>query len=304
MNKSPRDCGSVSVIIPCFNYGAYVCDAVDSALSQTYRDVTVTVIDDGSTDDTREKLAPFMDRIRYIRQENSGLSAARNTGIRHSDTEWVALLDADDRWHEQKLEVQLNAVAGREDVGLLGSPSVDSLPDRLPLDTPTRDLTVKDFVLSSRFGPSGAMIRRRCFDAVGLFNEQLRSVEDRDMWLRIAARFSSIWVGSPCWWYRRHAGQMSRNAERMFRNYRRVLDDFFRSHPEHRDLCGLAESYLYLDASWAYFEQGQRVAAIRKLIGSWWRRPFGLGDERIRDRLFRTKVALRMMFGNVPAVGA
>lgn len=291
---------SVSVVIPCYNYGRFVCDAVDSALSQTHPNVTVIVVDDGSTDDTPARLAPYDDRIHYIRQKNKGLSAARNTGVRHSKDTWIALLDADDRWHKQKLEVQLRAVAGRDEVGLLGSPSVATMPDMLPLNAPTHDLTVRDFVLSARFGPSGALIRRRCFESVGMFNEELRSIEDRDMWLRVAARFGSVWVDSPCWWYRHHSGQMSRNAERMFQNYRRVLDDFFRSHPEHRSLWRLAEAYLYFDASWAFFEQGDRLAALAKLLGSIWRRPLGLGDQAIRDPFVRAKIAVRMLIGSPP----
>jgi glycosyltransferase involved in cell wall biosynthesis len=295
---------SVSVVIPCYNYGRFVCEAVDSALSQTHPHAEVIVVDDGSTDDTRDRLVPYGDRIRYIRQENKGLSAARNTGIRHATGEWVALLDADDWWHKQKLEMQLQAVAGRDDVGLLGSPSGANLPETLPFVAHPNKLGVRDFLLSSRFGPSGAMIRRRCFDSVGLFNEELRSIEDRDMWLRIAARFPSVWLNSPCWWYRQHPGQMNRNADRMFRNYQRVLGDFFGSHPEHRGLYRIAQSYLYFDASWSYFEQGQRLAAIAKLFKSIWLRPSGLGDDKLNDRFIRARIALRMLAGKVPVVNA
>lgn len=293
---------SVSVVIPCYNYGRFVCQAVDSALSQTRTQTEVIVVDDGSTDDTRDRLAPYGDRIRYIHQKNKGLSAARNTGIRHASGEWVALLDADDWWHKQKLEMQLRAVAGRDEVGLLGSPSGEDLPEMLPGEPGTRDLTVRDFVLSSRFGPSGAMIRRRCFESVGFFNEELRSVEDRDMWLRVAARFPAVCVESPCWWYRQHASQMNRNADRMFSNYRRVLEDFFASHPEHRGLARTAESYLSLDASWAYFEQGDRFVALKKLLRSFWLRPLGLSDEQIPERFFRTRIALRMLIGGLPVL--
>ena len=101
---------AVSVIIPCHNYGRFVTAAVESALSQTYQPVDVIVIDDGSTDDTPERLQAFGSRIRYIRQENQGVSAARNTGIRQSCGEWVAFLDADDFWHPQKLEAQFRSI--------------------------------------------------------------------------------------------------------------------------------------------------------------------------------------------------
>src|SRR5262245_47307538 len=100
----------VSVVIPSYNYGQFVGEAVESALLQTWRGgVEVIVVDDGSRDDTRRRLGPYMDRIRYIYQENRGLSGARNTGIRAARGEWIALLDADDRWHPEKTEIQLEA---------------------------------------------------------------------------------------------------------------------------------------------------------------------------------------------------
>jgi glycosyltransferase involved in cell wall biosynthesis len=291
---------SVSVVVPSYNYGRYVTEAVDSALAQTHEPVEVIVVDDGSTDDTATRLAPYAQRIRYIRQENRGLSAARNAGIRHASGQWIALLDADDLWHPEKLEIQLGAVRGREDVTLVGSPGALSLVDsRLP-PPKVRELTLRDFVLSSRMGPSSALIRRRCFDTVGFFDETLRSVEDRDMWLRVAGRFSCVLVDSPCWWYRRHPIQMSRNAERMFLNYRRVLNKFFGTHPPGRELYQLAMAYLYFDTVWPYFEEGKRLRALYCLIRSGCYRPLGLGDEQIKTRFIRSKLALRLMLGALP----
>jgi len=294
----------VSVVIPAYNQGPFVRDAVLSALEQTYHPREVIVVDDGSTDDTAVQLAPYAERVRIIRQENSGLSAARNTGIRHSSGEWIALLDADDVWHRQKLEVQLAAVRGREDVALVGSSRASSLTNLAdsPLPSPKiYELIVRDFVLSSRTGPSGALIRRRCLDAVGFFDESLRSVEDRDMWLRLAARFPCVLVDSPCWWYRIHPMQMNRNGQRMFVNYRRVLSNFFATHPQHRQLYRQAMAYLYFDAVWSHFEEGKRLAALYFLVKSLCYRPLGLGDERIKSHFVRAKLALRVTLGATPS---
>ena len=102
------DTGTVSVVIPTYNRASQVPDAVRSVLGQQgILSCEVVVVDDGSTDGTREALAPFMDRIRYVRTENGGVSAARNRGIRESSGQWIAFLDSDDTWHPEKIARQL-----------------------------------------------------------------------------------------------------------------------------------------------------------------------------------------------------
>ncbi|MGC2332307.1 MAG: glycosyltransferase family A protein [Candidatus Acidiferrales bacterium] len=285
---------SVSVVIPTYNYGRYVTEAVESALAQTLPPMEIIVVDDGSTDDTAARLRPYMGRISYIHQENKGLPAARNTGIRNATGEWIALLDSDDVWHRQKLEMQLRAVEARTDVALVGSPSAPTLDGPLPVPK-VYELTVRDLLCSGMVGPSSMLIRRSSFFDVGYFDETLRSVEDRDMCLRLAARFRCVLVDSECWWYREHPGQMIRNANRMFTNYRRVLEKFFAEHPEHRELYRQAMAYLYFDAVWPYIEEHKPLTALRCLAASFYYRPLGLGDER-KSKFIRLKVAVRVLF--------
>jgi glycosyltransferase involved in cell wall biosynthesis len=292
----------VSIIIPAFNYGRFITTAVESALSQTYLPVEVIVVDDGSTDNTRELLARYGNRLKYIYQDNKGLSAARNTGIRAAKGEWIALLDADDVWHQQKLKVQLKSIAGWQDIGLIGSSCVAELPKELEPNPKVEELSVRDFVLSSRFGPSGALIRRSCFEKVGLFDESLRAVEDRDMWLRLAVAYPCVRVLSPCWWYRQHQGQMNRHADRMFTNYKRVLDKFFAEHPEHKALSRLAYSYMNSDAAWSYFEEGRRLVAHEKLAKSIYLHPASWRDNNCISAFRRLKLAVRFTFGPLPNV--
>ena len=291
--------GLVSVVIPSFNYANFVVDAVESALQQTYRALEIIVVDDGSTDDTRQRLKPYADRIHYVYQNNRGLSAARNTGIRLANGEWIALLDSDDLWHRQKTEVQLLAARHIAEAGIIGSlpaRSLSQLQDELPADPEVKSLAVRDFMLSSRTGTTGALIRRSCFEVVGFFDEELRSIEDRDMWLRIAARFPVVQVSTPCWWYRPHAGQMSRRASRMVENYEKVLHKFFDKHPEHASLRRLAWSYLYLDGAWTYLDEGDERMARALMWKSVYLWPWSFNDSRLR-KFPRARIIARLALG-------
>jgi len=102
---------AVSVIIPTFNRSKLVVNAIESVLCQTYRDFEIIVVDDGSTDNTAETLKPYMDRIRYVYQENLGTSAAKNRGVQLARGKWISILDSDDLWLPTKLEAQLKALA-------------------------------------------------------------------------------------------------------------------------------------------------------------------------------------------------
>src|SRR5437016_1233967 len=109
----------VSAVIPAYNYARFVCRAVDSVLAQTYPHLECIVVDDGSTDNTLEVLAPYGDHIRVITQKNAGLSAARNTGVRNAGGEYVGFLDADDWWQPQKIAKQVALAEKRPELGAI-----------------------------------------------------------------------------------------------------------------------------------------------------------------------------------------
>lgn len=287
----------VSAIIPTYNYGRFVCEAVDSALAQSYPSMEVIVVDDGSTDDTRQRLADYGSRIRYVWQSNSGLSAARNTGIREARGDWVAFLDADDVWHRDKTARQLAAARTLGQPALIGSRGVDALPAELPAEPTVRWLGVSDFLLSLPVGPSGTIVRREAFGTAGLFDESLRSVEDRDMWLRLAARFPAVEVDCPCWWYRTHAGQMHRHAARMAANYRAVLEGFFERHAQFVPLRALGLSYMEADLAWSYYLEGDRGAALAGLLRSLWLHPAAYLGPQGREPWWRSKHLARYLLG-------
>lgn len=282
----------VSVVIPSYNYGAFVAETVESALAQTVRPHEVIVVDDGSTDDTRARLAPYADRVRYVHQANRGLSAARNHGIAEATGDWIALLDADDLWHPEKTALQLRALERYPEARLIGAAAGPrDLPERLPAESAIRPLDVLAFLLRAPFAPSSALIRRDCFDVVGGFDEQLRAVEDRDMWLRIAVDHPAILVETPCWWYRLHPGQMSKRTRAMHENYELVLAKFFRENPRYGILRPQAEGFLNLDTALAFLAEQDRKAAARYALRSLrcWPRGFG-GETSEHGRFLRLRI--------------
>jgi len=283
----------VSVVIPTYNRQHFIGTAIDSVLAQTYRDVEIIVVDDGSTDGTKEALRPYGKAIRYISQRNQGCGAARNTGILSAKGEWVALLDSDDVWHPQKLESQLSAIEGIENVGLVGSPRAVVMPPNLPPHSAIRYLTVNDFLVSSPFGPSSALIFRKCFDKSGLFDVELKAIEDRDMWLRLAVNFAVVLVESPCWIYRKHSVQMSLKPWSMYYNYKRVLNKFFVQHPAYITSRSAAWSHLYMDTAIALLENGERFASAYFLTKSYLRFPATVAGK----PFLRTKQMIRLLLG-------
>jgi glycosyltransferase involved in cell wall biosynthesis len=110
----------VSVVIPTYNGGAYISQAIDSLLAQTLPPAEIIVVDDGSTDDTRGALAPYGASIRYFRQQNRDVFAARNRGVEKAKHELIAFLDSDDVWHPRKLELQTKGFMSVPGLGILG----------------------------------------------------------------------------------------------------------------------------------------------------------------------------------------
>jgi glycosyltransferase involved in cell wall biosynthesis len=183
----------ITVIIPTFNRAKMVSRAIHSVLSQDVKDIHLIVVDDGSTDETRDVLAAFGDRIRHVRQPyNRGVSAARNTGIRLADTPYVAFLDSDDFWRREKLKEQIrffgenpSAVACQtEETWIRNGHRVNPKKQHAK---PSGDIFAPSLRLCL-VSPSAVMLRTGLFDEVGLFDESLPACEDFDLWLRIACR--------------------------------------------------------------------------------------------------------------------
>ncbi len=233
-SPAQSDTPAVSVIIPTYNHARYVAQAIQSALAQTYHDYEIVVIDDGSTDHSRAVIAPFMDRVRYVWQPNQGLSAARNTGVRESRGRYIAPLDADDIWFPDYLATMAPLLDGDPSAGAAysGWRYIDANGNMLPQHS-TRIVPPEQFYATLAYTnflvPSGVLARRTCLEQAGPFDVNLRAVEDRDMWLRIARTHRIIGVPKVLVGYRTHGENMTRDLARMETARRYVATKHFGS---------------------------------------------------------------------------
>jgi glycosyltransferase involved in cell wall biosynthesis len=229
---SPRNIPAVSVIIPAYNQARYVRKSIQSVFDQTYPDFELIVVDDGSTDETPQILASIHDpRMRVVRQQNAGLSAARNTGLRESSAPLVTLLDSDDFFLPDKLYVLKEYLDTHADIGMVsgGTQYVDQ-DDQVFAEAieSTGSLDLPAILFRNPFTPSAVMVRREWFDTVGMFDETLRACEDWNLWQRMAyAGCQFAWVNHPVTAYRFHRGQMTRESDRMRIAIFSTMDKFF-----------------------------------------------------------------------------
>ena len=197
IGKKPQ----VSVIIPTYNRGWILKEAIDSVLAQDYKDFELIVVDDGSTDNTSEVLAPYGNDIRIFFQKNKGVSAARNRGITEASGQYIAFLDSDDLWLPRKLSTQINffnqmpdaLICQTEEIWIRNGRRVNpkkrhKKPSGMIFE-PSLELCL--------VSPSAVMIRRSLFDRVGEFDVTLPACEDYDLWLRISCRFPVHLVDTP-----------------------------------------------------------------------------------------------------------
>lgn len=219
----------VSVIVPCYDTAKYVTATLESVFAQTYRDYEVVVVNDGSPDtpELERALAPWTNRIVYVKTENQGLAGARNNGIRASKGELIALLDSDDMWEPNYLEVQVHKLD--ED------PSADIVYPRarifgdgegsgVLLTASRGDVTFISLVQETCSVIVSALARRAAFERVGLFDSSLRSCEDFDMWLRCVKSGSRIiYHNEVLLRYRRRPGSLSADRVWMCANAVKVL---------------------------------------------------------------------------------
>jgi glycosyltransferase involved in cell wall biosynthesis len=211
-------------------------ETLASVWQQTFTDFEVVIVDDGSSDDIQEWVSRIDDaRIKLISQANQGASAARNNGIRAARGEYIAFLDADDLWMPTKLETHVDYLDKNPDAGLVYSWTAITDARGKPTGrvmTPTEEGDIFKKILARNIVvcPS-VMVRRCCFDKVGLFIDSLRFNEDWEMWIRIASQYDFAVIKEPLVYYRQHANNTSKKWQSMQEGYRFVIEKAFQSVP-------------------------------------------------------------------------
>jgi len=191
----------VSVIIPTYNRGWVIKEAIDSVLAQDYTEFELIVVDDGSTDHTSDVLDSYRNDIKVLSQKNKGVSAARNRGIAEASGKFIAFLDSDDLWLSQKLSVQIEFFNQTPDALICQTEEV-WIRNGLRVNPRKRHKKPSGMIFKPSLelclvSPSAVMIQRNLIDRVGEFDENLPACEDYDLWLRISCRFPVHLIDAP-----------------------------------------------------------------------------------------------------------
>ncbi len=226
----------VSVIIPTYNREEYICETIQSVLSQTFKDFEIIVIDDGSTDNTKKKLEAFGSKIKLIEQKNSERAIARNNGVQNSSGEYIAFIDSDDLWINTKLEKQVEVLDNLKDIILTYSQClrVDSQSNQRKTakrqlqgysGTIFEDLLFRNFIVSPT-----PLIRRTSFEQTSGFQTKYIPYEDWEFWLRLSLLGEFYFLSEPLAYYRIHPQQSVQrtSAEKIERVTTLLLEDSFK----------------------------------------------------------------------------
>jgi glycosyltransferase involved in cell wall biosynthesis len=228
-----------SVIIPTFNRAALVTEAVRSVLQQTFGDFEIVVVDDGSSDDTREALRPYAGRIRYVHQENAGVAAARNRGIAESRGEYLAFLDSDDLFAPRMLEQARCTFEDHPEAGAVFTAEIEMDAQGRPRRVITKRTRGDFFTPAGMIGRdthigSGrpGVVRRRWVQKLGGYDESLRCAVDCDLWIRYSFHMPMVLQPEPLVFRRLHSSNLASNLLQDAKDWLRILEKVARDHPE------------------------------------------------------------------------
>ena len=262
----------VSVVIPAYNAAPYLRQALDSVLAQTFRDLEVIVVDDGSTDATSQILSGYASRVRVLRQQNAGVAKARNHGIAASKGRYVAFLDADDAWYPHKIDRQVATLSSDGRQGAIYTRFVATDADLRPSGLrwqPGRRALLEDLLFDGNViaaGASTVLCDRALLDQLGGFDPSFSLCADWELWIRLAAVSGFTYLDEALALYRRHPGNMSRVVPVLEAESVRLLVKAFEDpalpvHLRKRKDRALGRNYMVLAGS--YYRTGAYAAASR-----------------------------------------
>lgn len=295
----------ISVIIPSYNCSKTICATLESVFAQTYKNLEVIVVDDGSNDDTREALRPFQGKIHYIFQQNSGIASARNAGINASKGKYIAFLDADDLCAENRFSLQMQCFELFPEIGMVFS-DFEMFSDRGTLHRSgirkyfgVFDLYNIDFpnifkkmhtlnsgervyngkimdtlFLSNLALPSTVLLKKEVIGRVGILNEGYKHNTDYDFFLRISEQYEICYIDMPLLRFRVWEGNFS-VTQKAVRNAQEILDvieDFLQNNDlfarKNQKLVKKRISELHYSLGYAHFSEGNLKAARISLLKS------------------------------------
>ena len=247
---------NISVVIPSYNRREFLKRSIDSAINQTKKPLEIIVVDDGSTDGTETVIKSDYDFVKFIKQKNKGVSAARNIGIKVSIGEWICFLDSDDEWKKDKLEKQINAMKSNPGYKFFHS-NETWIKNGLRINQKKKHKKYGGDIFDKcldmcRISPSSVMVDKTVFDEVGNFNENLVVCEDYELWLRICDKYRVFFIDEPLIIkYGGHQGQLSYSIESI-ENHRikaleyLILENLNRKNKRHAIQMLLSKLNIYL----------------------------------------------------------
>jgi glycosyltransferase involved in cell wall biosynthesis len=291
----------VSVVIATYNRARLLPETIESVFAQRFRDFELIVVDDGSTDETRQVLARYGDRLRYFSQNNRGPSAARNLGVREARAPWIAIQDSDDLCAPNHLETLHAYVEDHGDCGMvfangayLGGPA-HNRKTIIPADK-SRRLALNGIRLTDIFEKSivrlqAALIAKASYDAVGGHDESLRISMDLDLAFRLLGRFPVAYLDEVVFYYRKHGDNISANQELRLLENIRVIEKLLADNPQAKESLGARQvaarlAYRYYRLAKGRWKAGKKAEARQALDSAIALRPFGL-----KYRLYRMRWA-------------
>jgi glycosyltransferase involved in cell wall biosynthesis len=278
----------VSVVIPSYNHAEFVGTCIDSILTQTYRNLEVIVIDDGSTDDTRERMKEYGDKIRYVYHDNRGRGATRNRGIELAQGEWIAFVDADDIWRRDKLEKQMAAIEKYPEIDLIVTDCCQFDGDEIvqarffdkmerihnaprKIDGTLQIFTEMLFPLMIRENfiiQSSVLMRKSCFDKGELYDNSLKRCQDRDLWMRLSRHFTFALIDEVLTDQRKHSltdgAGFAQPIEYRIKMFEKALARMTEWETKYEKELKLELARTHYELGYFYYSRENNVAEYRK----------------------------------------